>query len=226
MNRENSVIIDIHTNDTTERVEEGYGVKEDNEAGRRGKEDNEGEENNKENNTSNSESYNVTRVNLETRQNVPMFKPPPTMFKSVFNLQKLKVSRLTERATIPTRESEMAAGCDLYSAYDYIIPAKGKQLIKTDLQIRVPLGTYGRIAPRSGLAWNSFIDVGAGVIDFDYCGNVCVLLYNHGNEDYIIKAGNRIAQLICTYITIPSIIEVESLTSTVRNNNGFGSTGL
>jgi len=54
------------------------------------------------------------------------------------------------------------------SAYKYIIPAHGKELVKTDLQIEVPFGTYGRIAPRSGLAWKNHIDVGAGVIDADY----------------------------------------------------------
>ena len=54
------------------------------------------------------------------------------------------------------------------SAYDYEIPPKGKLIAKTDLQIRVPDGTYGRIAPRSGLAAKNFIDIGAGVVDQDY----------------------------------------------------------
>lgn len=54
------------------------------------------------------------------------------------------------------------------SAYEYVIPAKGKDLVKTDLQIAVPPGTYGRVAPRSGLAWKNHVDVGAGVVDQDY----------------------------------------------------------
>ena len=62
----------------------------------------------------------------------------------------------------------MAAGYDLHSAYDYEIPAQGKVIAKTDLQIRVPDGTYGRVAPRSGLAAKHFIDIGAGVVDQDY----------------------------------------------------------
>lgn len=53
----------------------------------------------------------------------------------------------------------------LNSAYECVVPARGKQLVKTDLQVEVPEGTYGRIAPRSGLAWKNHIDVGAGVID-------------------------------------------------------------
>ena len=64
--------------------------------------------------------------------------------------------------------SSLAAGYDLYSAYDYEIPAYGKLIAKTDIQIRVPDGTYGRIAPRSGLAAKHFIDIGAGVVDQDY----------------------------------------------------------
>jgi len=62
-----------------------------------------------------------------------------------------------------------------YSAYKYIIPGHGKELVKTDLQIEVPFGTYGRIAPRSGLAWKNHIDVGAGVIDADYRYVLCIV---------------------------------------------------
>jgi dUTP pyrophosphatase len=58
-----------------------------------------------------------------------------------------------------------------------------------------PAGTYGRIAPRSGLAWKNSIDVGAGVIDEDYRGNVGVILFNHGDKDFDIKAGDRVAQV-------------------------------
>ncbi len=71
-------------------------------------------------------------------------------------------------ATFLVPGSKLAAGYDLYSAYDYVIPAMGKVIAKTDIQIRVPDGTYGRVAPRSGLAAKSHIDVGAGVVDQDY----------------------------------------------------------
>ena len=72
----------------------------------------------------------------------------------------------------------------LFSAYDYIIPPKGKVLAKTDLQIQLPNGCYGRVAPRSGLAHKHFIDVGAGVIDQDYRGNVGVILFNFGDQEF------------------------------------------
>ena len=80
----------------------------------------------------------------------------------------MRVKLLTERATIPQRMTPGSAGYDLSSAYSLVIPAKGKALVGTDLSISVPPNTYGRIAPRSGLAWKHHIDVGAGVIDFDY----------------------------------------------------------
>jgi len=72
----------------------------------------------------------------------------------------------------------------VFSAYDYTVPSKGKVLAKTDIQIALPHGCYGRIAPRSGLAHKHFIDVGAGVIDEDYRGNVGVILFNFGEKDF------------------------------------------
>ncbi|CAK9827607.1 Deoxyuridine 5'-triphosphate nucleotidohydrolase [Anthophora retusa] len=137
----------------------------------------------------------------------------------------LKFARLSDKAFAPTKGSKYAAGYDLRSAYEYIVPASGKQLVKTDLQIEVPEGTYGRIAPRSGLAWKSHVDVGAGVIDADYRGNVGIVLFNHSNEDLKISAGDRVAQLICEKITYPELQEVNSLDITERGEGGFGSTG-
>ena len=121
--------------------------------------------------------------------------------------------------------SKLAAGYDLYSAYDYVIPAQGKVIAKTDISIRVPDGTYGRIAPRSGLSAKHHIDVGAGVVDQDYTGNVGVVLFNHAQVEFEIKKGDRIAQLVCEKIEYPEIEEVASLNSTDRGEGGFGSTG-
>lgn len=117
--------------------------------------------------------------------------------------------------------------CILYicSAYDYIVPARGKELVKTDIQIEVPEGCYGRVAPRSGLAWKNGIDVGAGVIDQDYRGNVGVILFNFSDVAFEVKKGDRVAQLICERITYPVVEEVKSLTDTIRGEGGFGSTG-
>uniref|UniRef100_A0A2K6FA48 Deoxyuridine 5'-triphosphate nucleotidohydrolase n=1 Tax=Propithecus coquereli TaxID=379532 RepID=A0A2K6FA48_PROCO len=90
----------------------------------------------------------------------------------------LRFARLLEHATAPTRGSARAVGYDLYSAYDYTIPSMEKTVVKTDIQIALPSGCYGRVAPHSGLAAKHFTDVGAGVIDEDYRGNVgCCLVF-------------------------------------------------
>ena len=119
-----------------------------------------------------------------------------------------------------------AAGYDLCASQDCIIPAGGKGLVKTGLSISFPTGLYARIAPRSGLALKRFIDVGAGVVDSDYRGEVGVILFNHGEQDFEVKMGDRIAQLILEKIDTPPVEEVQGLEGTVRGSGGFGSTGM
>merc|ERR1719401_748897 len=90
----------------------------------------------------------------------------------------------------------------------------------------MPWGTYARIAPRSGLAAKRMIHTGAGVVDFDYRGEVGVVLFNHGTDDFVVAAGDRIAQLILEKVAMVGCEEVESLDSTGRGAGGFGSTGV
>ena len=96
----------------------------------------------------------------------------------------------------------------------------------TDLAMTVPPGTYGRIAPRSGLALKYSIDIGAGVIDEDYTGSVGILMINQSDQDFVIKTGDRIAQLILERIANKPIIIVSELSSSSRGSRGFGSTGV
>lgn len=138
----------------------------------------------------------------------------------------LHIMKLSATATLPQRSSPKAAGYDLSAAENIIVPAQGKAVVKTDLAIACPSGTYGRIAPRSGLAVKHFIDVGAGVIDEDYRGNIGVVLFNHSNENFNVKIGDRIAQLIIEVILTPEIITVDELSNTIRGDNGYGSTGF
>eukprot|EP00171_Calliarthron_tuberculosum_P020752 IDg20752t1 len=84
----------------------------------------------------------------------------------------LRVKLLTETAKVPIRGSPASAGLDLSASVDAVVPPRNKALVKTGLQMRIPTGCYGRVAPRSGLALKKFIDVGAGVIDADYNGEV------------------------------------------------------
>ena len=81
------------------------------------------------------------------------------------------------------------------------------------------------MAPRSGLAVKHGIDVGAGVVDYDYRGPLGVVLFNFGQEPFEVKAGDRIAQLVLERIVTPAVEEVEELDSTERGAGGFGSTG-
>ncbi|GLC34797.1 hypothetical protein PLESTM_000241000 [Pleodorina starrii] len=170
-------------------------------------------------------------VLAETNQNVAKDAPmssgkPAKMPRIEVPKEHLLVKKLSDKATLPKRGSAGAAGYDLASAEETVVPARGKVLVKTDISIRVPKGTYGRVAPRSGLAAKNFIDTGAGVIDEDYRGNVGVLLFNHSDSDFPIKVGDRIAQLVLEKIATPDVEEVEELDATERGANGYGSTGV
>lgn len=147
--------------------------------------------------------------------------PVPTLEQS----PPLLIKKLSSTAKLPTRGSAFAAGYDLYASQPTTIPARGKALVETDISIAVPAGTYGRIAPRSGLASKHFIDTGAGVIDADYRGPVKVLLFNHNEADFAVAEGDRVAQLIVERIYTPEVVEVQELEESVRGAGGFGSTG-
>jgi len=131
-----------------------------------------------------------------------------------------------ENALPPTTGLSGAAGLDLRSAYDVSIPASGNGLVKTVLAIQLPPGCYGRIAPRSGVSLRHHFDVGGGVIDEDYRGNLGVILFNHSDRPFQIRQGDRVAQLKCEKVFYPDIIEVKELDNTERDIRGFGSTGL
>ena len=105
----------------------------------------------------------------------------------------LKVKKLDPNAKLPVRGSAQAAGYDLHANHDSVIPARGKAIIKTGLAMAIPEGNYGRIAPRSGLAAKHMIDVGAGVIDSDYRGEIGVVLFNLSEKDFEVKTYDRIA---------------------------------
>ena len=98
--------------------------------------------------------------------------------------------------------------------------------MQTRLAISFPAGLYARIAPRSVLAIKRFINVGASVVDGDYRREVSVVLFNHGGQDFEVKMGDRIAQLILEKIDAPPMKEVQGLDETVHGIGGFGSTGV
>jgi len=105
------------------------------------------------------------------------------------------------------------------------IPPNERMAISTGIAIATPPGTYARIAPRSGLAAKYSIDIGAGVIDQDYRGEIKVILINHSKYPYQVRPGDRIAQLILEKILLANAERTEVLDKTTRGDKGFGSTG-
>tara|TARA_R110002153_G_scaffold183987_5_gene337208 strand:- start:264 stop:689 length:426 start_codon:yes stop_codon:yes gene_type:complete len=137
----------------------------------------------------------------------------------------LRVKRLNDDATLPTRGSSGAVGYDLACIEDFVLDTQSHLLVPTGLGFQLPNGVYGRVAPRSGLTVKHGVHIGAGVIDPDYMGEVKVAMFNLGLEPVEFKKGDRIAQLILERCEVPDVLEVDILVSTSRGEGGFGSTG-
>ena len=131
---------------------------------------------------------------------------------------------------LPRYMSSASAGMDLYAAVnqEMVIPSGEWRLVPTGLSMALPSGYEAQVRPRSGLALKNGISVlnTPGTIDSDYRGEVGIILMNHGKKDFIIKRGDRIAQMIINKIEHPVIFEVESLEETARSSGGFGHTGV
>ena len=141
------------------------------------------------------------------------------------SVEVLRFKQLDPRATLPTRGSSSSAGLDLCSIENMTIGPRQRYLARTGLAVAVPEGFYGRLAPRSGLAVKKGLDVFAGVIDSDYRGEVCCLLYNASDDPVELPRESKICQLIVERIIMPRAIWAEDLTETQRGEKGFGSTG-
>ena len=140
-------------------------------------------------------------------------------------LSVLSFKRLDPGATLPTRGSSQAAGLDIYSIEEVSIEPKQRALVRSGLAVAIPEGYYGRVAPRSGLATKGGLDVLAGVIDSDYRGELCCLLYNTGDETIHLPAQSKVCQLIIEKIITPTAAWADEISDTDRGGGGFGSTG-
>jgi dUTP pyrophosphatase len=138
----------------------------------------------------------------------------------------MKIKLLQENAKIPTKGSPLAAGYDLYSTEEYTLMPMERKLFKTGISLSIPTNMYGRIAPRSGLAYKDGIDVLAGVIDPDYTGDIGVILINFGTSEKKITFGDKIAQIIFENYNNVSFDTVSELSSTERGSGGYGSTDI
>ena len=137
-------------------------------------------------------------------------------------LIELPFVKMSPDAVTPTRATEGSVGLDFYSPGNYIIPPHSQLLIPTQIKLQIPLGHYGRLASKSGLAILHQLHVGAGVIDSNYTGEIMVLLINTASHAHPIMKGNPIAQLILEKVSIPILKEVKELPPTIKGNQGCG----
>ena len=126
---------------------------------------------------------------------------------------------------MPTQATSKSVGLDLYSPTDVLIPAHNKVLVDVGVAFQIPMGYYGWIASRSGLAIHHHIHVGAGVVDPDYTGSIHVLLINFSSQNHVIEKNHWIAQMILEKVVYPVICEASQMLPTEHGAKGFGSTG-
>lgn len=131
---------------------------------------------------------------------------------------------------LPAYETAGAAGLDLRAAIaePLTLEPGGRVLVPTGLAMQLPPGFEGQVRPRSGLALHRGVTVlnAPGTVDSDYRGEVSVVLVNHGREPFLIRRGDRIAQLVIAPVTRATLVEVAALDATARGAGGYGSTGL
>ena len=142
---------------------------------------------------------------------------------------KVLVKKLNPKAELPKYKTEGSSGMDLMALIDkpIIIKPQESVLIPTGITIAIPEDTEVQIRPRSGLAAKSNISVlnTPGTIDSDYRGEIKVVIYNHGINDFLINNGDRIAQMILSPVVKMELEETNDLPKTIRGEDGFGSTG-
>ena len=142
---------------------------------------------------------------------------------------KVLFKRLNPKAQIPKYKTDGSSGLDLMALIEDPIKIKAQKsaLIPTGISVAIPRDTEIQIRPRSGLAAKSNISVlnTPGTIDSDYRGEIKIILFNHGNKEFVINNKDRIAQMILSPVHKIDLEEVEILPDSIRGKGGFGSTG-
>ena len=142
---------------------------------------------------------------------------------------KILIKKTNKEVITPKYKTDGSSGVDLSAFLDkeVVIKPNSSELIPTGLQVAIPEELEIQIRPRSGLAAKESIGVlnSPGTIDSDYRGELKIILFNHGNKDFIINNGDRIAQMVLVPILKMEFEEVDNLPDTVRGQGGFGSTG-
>ncbi len=141
----------------------------------------------------------------------------------------LQIKKLHPAAQIPAYMTEQAAGMDIHALPEspIVLRPGNRCLVPTGLAMAIPAGYEIQVRPRSGLAINHGISLvnSPGTIDADYRGEIKIILINHGLDDFIIRPGERIAQLIVAPVCQAELCEVAELSDTLRGDGGFGHTG-
>ncbi len=142
---------------------------------------------------------------------------------------KILIKKISKEVITPKYKTDGSSGVDLSAFLDkeVVIKPNSSELITTGLQVAIPEELEVQIRPRSGLAAKESIGVlnSPGTIDSDYRGELKIILFNHGNKDFVINNGDRIAQMVLVPILKMEFEEVDSLPDTIRGQGGFGSTG-
>lgn len=136
----------------------------------------------------------------------------------------LKVRRVDEKAVLPTRAHPDDAGLDLYASQDGYIDGQDRASVLTGIAIEIPPGHFGMVADRSSMGGRG-LKTSGGIIDSNYRGEIKVILNNLSKYPILIRAGDKIAQLLIIPVSLPKVVEVDSLSDSDRGTNGFGSTG-
>lgn len=137
----------------------------------------------------------------------------------------LSVKKVDERATLPSVGYNGDAGLDLYAIEETIVPAGKRVMVRTGIAMAIPEGYVGLIWDRSGWAAKFGLHNMAGVIDAGFRGEILVVMFNTGEEDFKIVAGDRIGQMIIQPFLSVSIKESQDLPEAERGEGSFGSTG-
>lgn len=140
----------------------------------------------------------------------------------------LSFKRVHPDAVLPAYAHPSDAGMDIRSVKALVIPAGRRALVPTGLVVNLPLGYEAQVRPRSGLALKAGVTVlnTPGTIDAGYRGEIGVILANFGEDDFEVKVGDRVAQLVIAPVTQPTIVEATEIDETDRGAGGFGSTGV
>jgi dUTP pyrophosphatase len=140
----------------------------------------------------------------------------------------VKIQKIKDNAVVPSYAHKGDAGVDLYSTEDYVLRPGNKILVSTGIKIALPIGYEAQVRPKSGLALKHGLSIvnTPGTIDAGYRGEVGVIVINHGQDEYKIEKGNKIAQMVFNKIEEVNFEESGDLDDTSRGEGGFGSTTL